>query len=152
MKSRLTGEKLTPGVYQGLNRKAKRKMLKQYHVPMNMMDKVFKPQIEDIKYTNLPDKTKVMLNMEAIEELKNKEGANPSELFLKFVEENKDNELTIDGSNSSAAAGLYSLVEDDGEPKWKFTIDQLIVLNMDDVEVSDEEMDIVDGEEVNTEE
>ena len=122
------GITLTEGERE-LTRAEKRYIAKRYGLTMAAVEKIFKDATIKHVYETFTEGTKVKLNYDRI--MENKEGK--SELYLKFVEEHKDEVLTIEyDDNHKDSPTIFCLKEDTNEVKWLFDISDLTLVEMAD--------------------
>ena len=116
-----------PGDVRALNRNDKRQLAKKYGLTMAMVDKIFKDATIQNVYETFTEGSKVKLNYERI--MENTEGK--SELYLKFVEEHKDDILTIEyDENHKDSPTIFCLAEDTNPVKWLFDISDLTLVEL----------------------
>lgn len=115
------------------NRKDRRKLMKLYGLTMKELNNILTPTVVIEK---LPDHSKVKLNYDRI--MEEDRVSAYSDLYIKFVEDHKDQILTCYQDESHKDSNLYCLEEDDGAPeaKWLFDISDLeLQLDLDEVDV-----------------
>lgn len=131
---------------RGLTRAEKRHIAKKYGLTMAAVEKIFKDATIKHVYETFTEGTKVKLNYDRI--MENTEGK--SELYLKFVEEHKDEVLTIEyDDDHKDSPTIFCLKEDTNEVKWLFDISDLILVEMADV--SEETEEVIEDNEINVE-
>lgn len=139
------GITLTEGERE-LTRAEKRSIAKRYGLTMAAVEKIFKDATIKHVYETFTEGTKVKLNYDRI--MENKEGK--SELYLKFVEEHKDEVLTIEyDNNHKDSPTIFCLKEDTNEVKWLFDISDLTLVEMADA--NEEINEVTEGNEINVE-
>lgn len=139
------GITLTEGERE-LTRAEKRSIAKRYGLTMAAVEKIFKDATIKHVYETFTEGTKVKLNYDRI--MKNKEGK--SELYLKFVEEHKDEVLTIEyDNNHKDSPTIFCLKEDTNEVKWLFDISDLTLVEMADA--NEEINEVTEDNEINVE-
>ena len=139
------GITLTEGERE-LTRAEKRYIAKRYGLTMAAVEKIFKDATIKHVYETFTEGTKVKLNYDRI--MENKEGK--SELYLKFVEEHKDEVLTIEyDDNHKDSPTIFCLKEDTNEVKWLFDISDLTLVEMADA--NEEINEVIEDNEVNVE-
>ena len=110
-----------------LSRADKRSIAKRYGLSMRDVERIFKDATIKNVYETFIEGSKVKLNYERITE--NTEGK--SELYLKFVEEHKDDIMTIEYDiNHQDSPSIFCLAEDTNPVKWLFDISDLILVEM----------------------
>ena len=110
-----------------LSRADKRSIAKRYGLSMQDVERIFKDATIKNVYETFIEGSKVKLNYERI--MENTEGK--SELYLKFVEEHKDDIMTIEYDiNHQDSPSIFCLVEDTNPVKWLFDISDLILVEM----------------------
>lgn len=139
------GITLTEGERE-LTRAEKRSIAKRYGLTMAAVEKIFKDATIKHVYETFTEGTKVKLNYDRI--MENKEGK--SELYLKFVEEHKDEVLTIEyDNNHKDSPTIFCLKEDTNEVKWLFDISDLTLVEMADA--NEEINEVTEDNEINVE-
>ena len=139
------GITLTEGE-RGLTRAEKRSIAKRYGLTMAAVEKIFKDATIKHVYETFTEGTKVKLNYDRI--MENKEGK--SELYLKFVEEHKDEVLTIEyDDNHKDSPTIFCLKEDTNEVKWLFDISDLTLVEMADA--NEEINEVTEDNKINVE-
>lgn len=139
------GITLTEGERE-LTRAEKRSIAKRYGLTMAAVEKIFKDATIKHVYETFTEGTKVKLNYNRI--MENKEGK--SELYLKFVEEHKDEVLTIEyDNNHKDSPTIFCLKEDTNEVKWLFDISDLTLVEMADA--NEEINEVTEDNEINVE-
>lgn len=129
-----------------LTRAEKRSIAKRYGLTMAAVEKIFKDATIKHVYETFTEGTKVKLNYDRI--MENKEGK--SELYLKFVEEHKDEVLTIEyDDNHKDSPTIFCLKEDTNEVKWLFDISDLTLVEMADA--NEEINEVIEDNEINVE-
>lgn len=129
MKAHIYESPLTNGERR-LSRSDKRSIAKRYGLSMKDVERIFKDATIKNVYETLIEGSKVKLNYERI--MENTEGK--SELYLKFVEEHKDDIMTIQyDENHKDSPSVFCLKEDTNPVKWLFDISDLILVEMADV-------------------
>lgn len=128
-----------------LSRADKRSIAKRYGLSMRDVERIFKDATIKNVYTTFIEGSKVQLNYDRI--MENTEGK--SELYLKFVEEHKDDIMTIEyDANHQDSPTLFCLAEDTNSVKWLFDISDLILVEMaTPVESEPDTMDVIVEEE-----
>lgn len=110
-----------------LSRADKRSIAKRYGLSMKDVERIFKDATIQNVYETLIEGSKVKLNYDRI--MENTDGK--SELYLKFVEEHKDDVMTIEyDENHKDAPSVFCLKEDTNEVKWLFDISDLELVEM----------------------
>ena len=139
------GITLTEGERE-LTRAEKRSIAKRYGLTMAAVEKIFKDATIKHVYETFTEGTKVKLNYDRI--MENKEGK--SELYLKFVEEHKDEVLTIEyDNNHKDSPTIFCLKEDTNKVKWLFDISDLTLVEMADA--NEEINEVTEDNEINVE-
>ena len=139
------GITLTEGERE-LTRAEKRSIAKRYGLTMAAVEKIFKDATIKHVYETFTEGTKVKLNYDRI--MENKEGK--SELYLKFVEEHKDEVLTIEyDDNHKDSPTIFCLKEDTNEVKWLFDISDLTLVEMADA--NEEINEVTEDNKINVE-
>ena len=128
-----------------LSRADKRSIAKRYGLSMRDVERIFKDATIKNVYTTFIEGSKVQLNYDRI--MENIEGK--SALYLKFVEEHKDDILTIEyDENHQDSPTLFCLKEDTNPVKWLFDISDLILVEMaTPVESKPDAVDVIVEEE-----
>jgi hypothetical protein len=126
-----------------LSRADKRSIAKRYGLTMKDVERIFRDATIQNVYETFIEGSKVKLNYDRI--MENTEGK--SELYLEFVEEYKDDILTIEyDERHKDSPSVFCLAEDTNPVKWLFDISDLVLVEMaTPVEV---EFDTVSAEEV----
>lgn len=126
-----------------MSRADKRAIAKRYGLSMKDVERIFKDATIQNVYETFIEGSKVKLNYDRI--MENTE--DKSELYLKFVEEHKDDILTIEyDERHKDSPSIFCLAEDTNPVKWLFDINDLMLVEMaTPVEV---EFDTVSTEEV----
>lgn len=110
-----------------LSRADKRYIARKYGLSMKDVERIFKDATIKNVYETFIEGSKVKLNYDRI--MENTEGK--SELYLKFVEDHKDDILTIEyDENHKDSPSVFCLVEDTNPVKWLFDISDLILVEM----------------------
>lgn len=126
-----------------LSRADKRAIAKKYGLSMKDVERIFKDATIKNVYETFIEGSKVKLKYDRI--MENTEGK--SELYLKFVEEHKDDIMTIEyDENHQNSPSIFCLKEDTNTVKWLFDISDLELVEMatpaesgfDEVEVINE--------------
>jgi hypothetical protein len=113
-----------------LNRAEKRSIAKRYGLSMQDVERIFKDATIQNVYETFIEGSKVKLDYDRI--MENTEGK--SELYLKFVEEHKDDVMTIVyDENHKDSPSVFCLEEDTNPVKWLFDISELILVEMADI-------------------
>lgn len=135
MKARIMMDSL-PEAVRKMNRADKRALAKRFNIPMNLVEKIFQDATIQNVYETYLEGSKVKLNYEHI--MENTEGK--SELYLKFVEDHKDDIMTIQyDENHKDSPTIFCLEEDTNPAKWLFDISDLILIEMADIKETNEE-------------
>lgn len=135
MKARIMMDSL-PEAVRKMNRADKRALAKRFNIPMNLVEKIFQDATIQNVYETYLEGSKVKLNYERI--IGNTEGK--SELYLKFVEDHKDDIMTIQyDENHKDSPTIFCLEEDTNPAKWLFDISDLILIEMADIKETNEE-------------
>ena len=130
MKARIQTPPLAEGERR-MSRADKRAIAKKYGLTMSMVEKIFKDATIRNVYETFTEGTKVKLNYDRI--MENTEGK--SELYLKFVEEHKDDVMTIEyDENHKDSPSVFCLQEDTNPVKWLFDISDLTLVEIADPE------------------
>ena len=133
MKARIQTPPLAEGERR-MSRADKRAIAKKYGLTMGMVEKIFKDATIKNVYETFTEGTKVKLNYDRI--MENTEGK--SELYLKFVEEHKDDVMTIEyDENHKDSPSVFCLQEDTNPVKWLFDISDLTLVEIADPEVTE---------------
>lgn len=113
-----------------LSRADKRSIAKRYGLTMKEVEKIFKDATIKHVYETFTEGSKVKLNYDRI--MENTDGK--SELYLKFVEDHKDEVMTIEyDKHHKDSPSIFCLKEDTNQVKWLFDISDLILVEMADV-------------------
>ena len=105
-----------------MSRSDKRAIAKRYGLSMKDVERIFKDATIQHVYETFTEGSKVKLNYDRI--MENTEGK--SELYLKFVEEHKDEVMTIEyDENHKNSPTIFCLAEDTNSVKWLFDISDL---------------------------
>ena len=113
-----------------LSRADKRSIAKRYGLTMKEVEKIFKDATIKHVYETFTEGSKVKLNYDRI--MENTDGK--SELYLKFVEDHKDEVMTIEyDEHHKDSPSILCLKEDTNQVKWLFDISDLILVEMADV-------------------
>lgn len=113
-----------------LSRADKRSIAKRYGLTMKEVERIFKDATIQHVYETFTEGSKVKLNYDRI--MESTEGK--SELYLKFVEEHKDEVMTIEyDERHKESPTIFCLKEDTNQVKWLFDISDLILVEMADV-------------------
>ena len=135
-----TGERL-------MSRADKRAIAKRYGLSMKDVERIFKDATIQNVYETFIEGSKVKLNYNRI--MENTEGK--SEVYLKFVEDHKDDIMTIEyDKNHKDTPTIFCLAEDTNPVKWLFDISDLELVEM--ATPVEHVIDTVSGEVVDTEE
>ena len=135
MKARIMMDSL-PEAVRKMNRADKRALAKRFNIPMNLVEKIFQDATIQNVYETYLEGSKVKLNYERI--MGNTEGK--SESYLKFVEDHKDDIMTIQyDENHKDSPTIFCLEEDTNPAKWLFDISDLILIEMADMKETNEE-------------
>ena len=135
MRARIMMDSL-PEAVRKMNRADKRALAKRFNIPMNLVEKIFQDATIQNVYETYLEGSKVKLNYERI--MENTEGK--SELYLKFVEDHKDDIMTIQyDENHKDSPTIFCLEEDKNPAKWLFDISDLILIEMADIKETNEE-------------
>ena len=135
MRARIMMDSL-PEAVRKMNRADKRALAKRFNIPMNLVEKIFQDATIQNVYETYLEGSKVKLNYERI--MENTEGK--SELYLKFVEDHKDDIMTIQyDENHKDSPTIFCLEEDTNPAKWLFDISDLILIEMADIKETNEE-------------
>lgn len=146
MKVRLDRQQLSTGE-RLMSRADKRAIAKRYGLSMKDVERIFKDATIQNVYETFIEGSKVKLNYNRI--MENTEGK--SELYLKFVEDHKDDIMTIEYDvNHKDAPTIFCLAEDTNPVKWLFDISDLELVEM--ATPVEHVIDTVSGEVVDTEE
>ena len=146
MNVRINRQVLTDGE-RTLSRADKRNIARRYGLSMKDVERIFKDATIKNVYETFIEGSKVKLNYDRI--MENTEGK--SELYLKFVEEHKDDIMTIEyDENHKDSPSIFCLQEDTNSVKWLFDISDLILVEM--ATPVEHVLSAVDGEVINTEE
>ena len=114
-----------------LSRADKRSIAKRYGLSMKDVERIFKDATIKNVYETFTEGSKVKLNYDRI--MESTEGK--SELYLKFVEDHKDDILTIKyDENHKDSPSIFCLQEDTNPVKWLFDISDLTLVEMADVQ------------------
>ena len=128
MKARIHTQPLADGERK-ISRADKRAIAKRYGLTMAMVEKIFKDATIQNIYETFTEGSKVKLNYDRI--MGNTEGK--SELYLKFVEDHKDDILTIeDDENHKDSPSIFCFKEDTNPTKWLVDISDLTLVEMAD--------------------
>lgn len=128
MKARIHTQPLADGERK-ISRADKRAIAKRYGLTMAMVEKIFKDATIQNIYETFTEGSKVKLNYDKI--MGNTEGK--SELYLKFVEDHKDDILTIEyDENHKDSPSIFCFKEDTNPTKWLFDISDLTLVEMAD--------------------
>lgn len=145
MKVNINRQQLEDGERK-LSRSDKRAIAKRYGLSMSAVETIFKDATMKYVYETFTEGSKVKLNYDRI--MENTEGK--SELYLKFVEEHKDETMTIEyDDNHKDSPTIFCLKEDTNQVKWLFDISDLILVEMADVMVGTPEVEtaeVIDAE------
>ena len=126
MKARIIKPELTDGE-RALSRADKRSIAKRYGLSMKDVERIFRDATIKNVYETLIEGSKVKLNYDRI--MENTDGK--SELYLKFVEEHKDDIMTIQyDENHKDSPSVFCLEEDTNPVKWLFDISDLELIEM----------------------
>lgn len=146
MKVRLDRQQLSTGE-RLMSRADKRAIAKRYGLSMKDVERIFKDATIQNVYETFIEGSKVKLNYNRI--MENTEGK--SELYLKFVEDHKDDIMTIEyDENHKDTPTIFCLAEDTNPVKWLFDISDLELVEM--ATPVEHVIDTINGEVVNTEE
>jgi hypothetical protein len=112
---------------RALSRSDKRLIAKKYGLTMKEVERIFKDATIQHVYETYTEGSKVKLNYDRI--MENTEGK--SELYLKFVEDHKDEVMTIEyDERHRESPTIFCLKEDNNSVKWLFDISDLILIEM----------------------
>lgn len=112
---------------RALSRSDKRLIAKKYGLTMKEVERIFKDATIQHVYETYTEGSKVKLNYDRI--MENTEGK--SELYLKFVEDHKDEVMTIEyDEHHKESPTIFCLKEDNNSVKWLFDISDLILIEM----------------------
>lgn len=146
MKVRIDRQQLSDGE-RLMSRADKRAIAKRYGLSMKDVERIFKDATIKNVYETFIEGSKVKLNYDRI--MENTESK--SELYLKFVEEHKDDVMTIEyDENHKDSPSIFCLVEDTNPVKWLFDISDLELVEM--ATPVEHVIDTVSGEVVDIEE
>ena len=110
-----------------MSRADKRAFAKRYGLSMKDVERIFKDATIQNVYETFTEGSKVKLNYDRI--MENTEGK--SELYLKFVEEHKDEIMTIEyDENHKNYPTIFCLAEDTNSVKWLFDISDLKLVEL----------------------
>lgn len=110
-----------------LSRSDKRAIAKRYGLSMADVNRIFKDATIKNVYETFIEGSKVKLNYDRIME----DTSGKSELYLKFVEEHKDDVMTIEyDDNHKDSPSIFCLAEDTNPVKWLFDISDLELVEM----------------------
>ena len=110
-----------------MSRADKRAIAKRYGLSMKDVERIFKDATIQHVYETFTEGSKVKLNYDRI--MENTEGK--SELYLKFVEEHKDEIMTIEyDENHKTSPTIFCLAEDTNSVKWLFDISDLELVEL----------------------
>ena len=110
-----------------MSRADKRAFAKRYGLSMKDVERIFKDATIQNVYETFTEGSKVKLNYDRI--MENTEGK--SELYLKFVEEHKDEVMTIEyDENHKNSPTIFCLAEDTNSVKWLFDISDLKLVEL----------------------
>jgi hypothetical protein len=110
-----------------MSRADKRAIAKRYGLSMKDVERIFKDATIQNVYETFTEGSKVKLNYDRI--MENTEGK--SELYLKFVEEHKDEVMTIEyDENHKNSPTIFCLAEDTNSVKWLFDISDLELVEL----------------------
>ena len=145
MKVRIDRQQLADGERM-MSRADKRAIAKRYGLSMKDVERIFRDATIKNVYETFIEGSKVKLNYDRI--MENTEGK--SELYLKFVEEHKDDIMTIEyDDNHKDSPSIFCLAEDTNPVKWLFDISDLILVEM--ATPVEHELSSIDGEVVDAE-
>lgn len=131
MKAKYTKSDLTPA----FNREQKRALAKRFNMTVAQIEQIFEKATVDYHFDTYPEGSKVKLKYDEIMS----DSSSKSELYLKFIEEHKDDTLTVEyDPQYGPTPSIVCLAEDTGETKWTFHISEL--------ELIDTPSDLVVGE------
>lgn len=126
MKVRLDRQQLSTGE-RLMSRADKRAIAKRYGLSMKDVERIFKDATIQNVYETFIEGSKVKLNYNRI--MENTEGK--SELYLKFVEDHKNDIMTIEyDENHKDTPTIFCLAEDTNPVKWLFDISDLELVEM----------------------
>jgi hypothetical protein len=126
MKVRINRQQLADGE-RLMSRADKRAIAKRYGLSMHDVERIFKDATIKNVYETFIEGSQVKLNYDRI--MENTEGK--SELYLQFVEEHKDDIMTIEyDENHKDSPTIFCLKEDTNPVKWLFDISDLILVEM----------------------
>lgn len=129
MKANYNKSDLTPA----FNREQKRALAKRFNMTVAQIEQLFEKATVDYHFDTYPEGSKVKLKYDEIMENSH------SELYTKFVEDHKDDILTVEyDPQYGPTPSIVCLAEDTGEVKWTFHINEL--------ELIDTPSDLVVGE------
>lgn len=145
MNVRINKQQLSDGE-RLMSRADKRAIAKRYGLSMKDVEKIFKDATIKNVYETFIEGSKVKLNYDRI--MENTVGK--SELYLKFVEEHKDDIMTIEyDENHKDSPSMFCLAEDTNPVKWLFDISDLTLVEM--ATPVERELDSIDGEVIDVE-
>jgi hypothetical protein len=138
MKARIREPLVRNGEKRALNRQEKRDISRRYNIPMEQLERLFKDATISYNYETFTEGSKVKLDYERIMEKTD----DKSEKYLEFVEQHKDDVMTIQyDENHKNNPSVFCLAEDDGPVKWLFSIHDLILVEMAGVSTEDQNAD-----------
>ena len=112
-----------------LSRSEKRSIAKRFGMSMKEVEKILKDATIQNVYETFTEGSKVKLDYDRI--MENIDGK--SELYLKFVEDHKDEILTIEyDERHTDSPTVFCLKEDSNPVKWLFDISDLILVELAD--------------------
>ena len=137
MRAHLRNEGIINDKPMALSREDKRRLAHQYHMTMADVERFFKLATKTYHFDTYPEGTKVKLNYDRIMENKD----DKAEAFLKFVEDHKNDVMTIKyDERHQDDPTVFCLEEDDNETKWLFDISDLILQEDEIVTTTEEEV------------
>lgn len=138
MKARIREPLVRNGEKRALNRQEKRDISRRYNIPMEQLERLFKDATISYNYETFTEGSKVKLDYERIMEKTD----DKSEKYLEFVEQHKDDVMTIQyDENHKNNPSVFCLAEDDGPVKWLFSIHDLILVEMAGASAEDQNAD-----------
>lgn len=131
MKAHINKSELEPV----FNREQKRRLAKKFNMTVAQIDQILNRATVDYHFDTYPEGSKVKLKYDEI--MSNT--SSKSELYLKFIEDHKDDILTVEyDPQYGPTPSIVCLAEDTGEVKWTFHVSEL--------ELIDTPTDLVVGE------
>jgi len=138
MKARIREPLVRSGEKKSLNRQEKREISRRYNIPMAQLERLFKDATISYNYETFTEGSKVKLDYERIMEKTD----DKSEKYLEFVEQHKDDVMTIQyDENHKNNPSVFCLAEDDGPVKWLFSIHDLILVEMAGVSAENQDIE-----------